>query len=379
MLADPIHFPPKVFFWQNMPAHHQVGALEFLALIWGSPVTGVWCSDISDSRRRQGWPACRREALQDIFLPSKKWESVVDDLIDANRDGIHIFSGIGAYRPVTRALRRLGRSPGAKMGLVIESPIMYGWRRWVRLAKARYYYAGYINKFNAVFTMGSVGVQFYQNLGFSKGQIYPYLYQEEVEKSGIVTPGEKVKLAYVGQLSRRKGVDILFDAIKLIDRTDWTLELFGDGPDMAMLRERAAAGPHAGRISFRGVVPSGLLMGELRQKDLMIVPSRFDGWGMAVNEALQCGMSVLASSMVGASDLVRASKAGAVFESERPEFLAEDILRRLTDRSLLLNEKLLAHRYAEKISPQAAGAYMSSALKFAFLGQGKRPTAGWLS
>lgn len=372
--------PPPLFFWQNMPAHHQTGALDALASGWSAPVTGVWCEDVSASRRSQGWGAAPRVSLQDHFLPAAGWEKSVDDLVDGNPAAIHIFSGLGAYAPVTRAARRLARTPDAKMGLIVESPIMLGWAGLARRWKARHHYRPFLGKMRAVFAMGELGMDFYRGLGFAEEQLFPYLYQEEIPSPGLRSPERgDVRLVYAGQLNERKGVDILLAACRALPRLGWTLDLFGDGPLRPKLEAEVARAGLAGRIVFRGVVPSPALIGELPRFDLAIVPSRFDGWGMFVNEALQCGLAVIASDKVGAAGLVVSSAAGAIIPGADIAALAAALNRRIAHPDLLRDEQTKAREYAPRLSPNRAGEYLAAALRHAYLADGLRPTPGWIA
>ena len=371
---------PLLFFWQNMPAHHQTGALDALASGWSAPVTGVWCEDVSASRRSQGWGAAPRVSLRDHFLPSSGWEQEVDDLIDGNRTAIHIFSGLGAYAPVTRAARRLARTPDAKMGLIVESPIMLGWAGVARRWKARYHYRPFLGKMRAVFAMGELGLDFYRGLGFAEEQLFPYLYQEAIPLPGSRSPDRgDVRLVYAGQLNERKGVDILLAACRALPRQGWALDIFGDGPLRPKLEAEARRDGLAGRIVFRGIVPSSALVAELPRFDLAIVPSRFDGWGMFVNEALQCGLAVIATDKVGAAGLVASAMAGAIVPSEDIAALAAAVSRRIAHPDLLRDEQTKAREYAPRLSPGRAGEYLATALRHAYLADGLRPTPGWIS
>jgi glycosyltransferase involved in cell wall biosynthesis len=369
-----------LFFWQNMPAHHQTGALDALASGWSAPVTGVWCEDVSASRRSQGWASAHRVSLRDHFLPSSGWEQQVDDLIDGNRTAIHIFSGLGAYAPVTRAARRLARTPDAKMGLIVESPIMLGWVGIARRWKARYHYRPFLGKMRAVFAMGELGLDFYRGLGFAEEKLFPYLYQEAIPLPASRAPdGGDLRLVYAGQLNERKGADILLAACRALPRQGWTLDVFGDGPLRPKLEAEAARDGLAGRIVFRGTVPSSALIAELPRFDLAVVPSRFDGWGMFVNEALQCGLAVVASDRVGAAGLVAGSMAGAIVPSEDIAALAAAVTRRIAQPDLLRDEQAKAREYAPRLSPSRAGEYLAAALRHAFLADGIRPTPGWIA
>ncbi|MHB2020393.1 MAG: glycosyltransferase [Candidatus Xenobia bacterium] len=72
-------------------------------------------------------------------------------------------------------------------------------------------------------------------------------------------------------------------------------------------RERSAPGP-PGEAAWR---TSCLLDGIQESKrfyvlaDALVVPSRFEPWGLVINEAMVCGLPVLATDVVGAvPDLV---------------------------------------------------------------------------
>src|SRR5437870_11248743 len=50
--------------------------------------------------------------------------------------------------------------------------------------------------------------------------------------------------------------------------------------------------------------------------DLLVLPSRYDGWGAVINEALMSGIPAICSDNCGAADLVRSSvQLGAVFRA----------------------------------------------------------------
>ena len=54
-----------------------------------------------------------------------------------------------------------------------------------------------------------------------------------------------------------------------------------------------------------------------------MLPSRFDGWGAVVNEALMVGTPVICSDRCGASDLIENGRNGYVFEAGNARALRE--------------------------------------------------------
>jgi len=379
---------PAVYFWQNMPSHHQMGALGAFARDWGAPVTGVWCSDISADRKAHGWSAARHAAVQDVFLPEQGWESRVDAIVDENLDAIHMFSGIGPYPAVTRAAHRLAaRARAPRMGLIVEPGEMWTWKKWIRVARAIKCYWNFRNRVSAVFAMGQQGVDFYRSIGFRDECLYPYLYQTDAVQDGDdcfednrwdeLDPKVPVRLTYVGQLVRRKGVDTLIRALGRIPQQPWTLDIYGDGADRAMLQSLAQQHGISNRIHFHGFQPATTVSAQLRGAHMSIVPSRFDGWGMATNEALQAGLCAIVSDRASSSVLVQASRAGTVFRAEDDAALSRDIAARISDRRLLSRERSRAVDFSHRLESSSVGRYLRRSMEHAFLGRGSRPDAPW--
>ena len=372
---------PPLFFWQNMPTHHQAASLDELARLWPAEVTGVWGSRISDARRRLGWAEPATTHLRHHYLASetKQWKEEVRKLADEHREAIHVFSGIGAYAPATYGFSCLSERKAPRLGLIVEPPIMLGWRRYVRHWKTKFYYHGHLEEIGCVFAMGSTAMSYYSELGFSAARLFPFFYQEDVPPASFRALGETLNLVYAGQVNFRKGLDTLIQSLPLLNGGPWTLTIYGDGPDRGRLEREVHQQGLAAQVFFKGNTPSATLIRELPQYDLCIVPSRFDGWGMVVNEALQSGVPVLASDRTGSSDLVRSSAAGSVFAAGDHRRIAELISERLEDRALLAQEKRAAVRFAPRIAPSVAAGYMRDTFRHVFLGEGERPAASWLS
>lgn len=368
---------PHVAFWQNMPAHHQVGALDRLAETWGAPVTCVWCGPLSKERADQGWPVWPRRHVREVTLPASGWEAEVDALVDGfPAETVHVFSGIGAYPPVTRALRRAARRPQAKVVVMAESPIMTGWRRVPRLLKAFLAYRTLGRRLDALLAMGTLAEEFYAGMGVDRSRIHPYAYQSPLRTEVRPGPDSPVGLVAFGQLHPRKGFDRLLRALEgLPPDVTYALDLYGDGPERARLEAMASRPAHRGSVRLRGAISATELASTLPHHACAVVPSRFDGWGMAVNEALQAGVPVLASDKVGAADLVRASGAGAVFSDEAS--LRAALLSRLRSPDLLGRERRLAAAFSNRITPSAVGDHLRLVLEHVCGLRPDKPVPPW--
>lgn len=120
---------------------------------------------------------------------------------------------------------------------------------------------------------------------------------------GGPAPDGAFRVLYCGQLVHRKGVDVLVRAFVRLAGHDANvrLKLVGDGELGPRLR---AALPEAlrDRVEFTGFLQVSELPVRFADADVFVLPSRHDGWGVVVNQALAAGLPVVCSDAVGAAD-----------------------------------------------------------------------------
>jgi glycosyltransferase involved in cell wall biosynthesis len=124
-------------------------------------------------------------------------------------------------------------------------------------------------------------------------------------------------LAVVGRLMAHKRVDMLLDAMALLraEGLPVTCRVIGDGPERTALRAQAEAAGLAGAVEFRrDVVEQKDVYSLLKAATVCVFPSAREGFGVAVLEALACGVSVITTSAPDnfAQHLVARSRRGTV-------------------------------------------------------------------
>jgi glycosyltransferase involved in cell wall biosynthesis len=113
---------------------------------------------------------------------------------------------------------------------------------------------------------------------------------------GDVAPRDAAPLLVcVGRLARQKGQDVLLHAMKLLDPSV-RLRLLGDGPDETELRHLAAELGIADRVEFAG---TGDPRPHYRAADVVVLPSRWEGFSLVLLEAMSCGGAVVAGATAG--------------------------------------------------------------------------------
>ena len=124
-------------------------------------------------------------------------------------------------------------------------------------------------------------------------------------------------LLFVGSLVERKGLRELMTAALTIDRADpdWALHLVGAGPLEAELRSLVRAEGKDSHFRFHGLRPPGDVAELLGLVDGFVLPTKREAWGLVINEAMACGVPVVASPHAGATrDLIVDGVTGYVVE-----------------------------------------------------------------
>ena len=107
---------------------------------------------------------------------------------------------------------------------------------------------------------------------------------------------DRLRFLYCGQLIRRKGVDLLLAAFCKAAAVFPKIELVlvGEGPIGTELQSQIPP-PIRPRVRFAGFQPVAELPRFFAAADVFVLPSRHDGWGVVVNQAVAAGLPLICS------------------------------------------------------------------------------------
>ncbi|WP_244929167.1 exopolysaccharide biosynthesis polyprenyl glycosylphosphotransferase [Nocardioides sp. W7] len=156
----------------------------------------------------------------------------------------------------------------------------------------------------------------------------------------------------VGRLSPQKGQADLLDAwSRVLERVPAAqLVLVGDGPDRAVLQERAAVDDSVLLVGRRGDVDEWLAAA-----DVVAAPSHWEGMAVAPIEAMAAGRSVVATQATGMLDSVPRG-AGALVDVGDVRELADSIAARLVDPAGTTAEGAVGRAHVEAHHDERASA-----------------------
>jgi glycosyltransferase involved in cell wall biosynthesis len=138
-------------------------------------------------------------------------------------------------------------------------------------------------------------------------------------------------LLAVGAVVPRKGYDVLVEALATLLDLPWRLTIVGDCsrdlPTVARLKADIARHRLSPRVTIEDAVPAERLAALYASSDLFVLPSRYEGFGMAYAEAIAYGLPVIGTTAGAIPDTVPAA-AGVLVPPDDAAALAA-ALRRL--------------------------------------------------
>jgi glycosyltransferase involved in cell wall biosynthesis len=239
--------------------------------------------------------------------------------------------------------------------------------------------AKFMNSCDAFVVAGKSSLEYVRNFGVSPEKIYTapdavdidfFRRTAEMVRSSRSAQRATLRLPsrfflFVGRLVPEKGVFDLLEAYGRLApqlRSEVGLVFVGDGAARAEL-ERCAATIAPGAIQFAGFAQREQLATYYAMAEAFVFPTHTDPWGLVVNEAMACGLPVIATSAAGCTaDLVEDRWNGRVVPAGDANQLAL-AMQELADSADL--RCVMGQRSRERIqqySPEACAAGFADAV-----------------
>ena len=153
---------------------------------------------------------------------------------------------------------------------------------------------------------------------------------------------------FAGATIHRKGIDVLLEAFGAVQKKlpgKARLVVVGPRGDSHALLERPGVD-----VTVRPAVAQAELLEMYRSADCFVLPSRHDSFGMAVLEAMACGLPAIVSQMVGAREAIEEGANGWVVATADAPALAARMAWCIENRAALAAMRPAARAAAERYS-----------------------------
>lgn len=277
---------------------------------------------IGEQRQNMGWEIENYEGIERCRIMVRPKDEDIDDLFKkATTDSWYLFSGIHADPNVFRWLKK-SMEFSLRRGMITEGPNTYDFKHNIPNAKPLWMHRlrfclqdkRYARKMEVVFAMGAKAAKYFESVN-SNWNVFPFSY---CTQSAVLKPEHHDKPVYIfiGSMEPRKDPLLILDAYsKMVNKDDvQQIRFIGSGTLLQSAQSIIANRQLEKEAVCLGVKPQKDIPANLSMADILILPSKYDGWGAVVNEALQAGCYVIVSDACGASDLIRKdSRLGCVF------------------------------------------------------------------
>ena len=132
----------------------------------------------------------------------------------------------------------------------------------------------------------------------------------------------------VGRMRHEKGIDLLITAFDKISKVNDKVQLLlvGDGPDLSTYKNQVENRNIREKVFFYGSADWEKAMQLMQLMDIVVVPSRFEGFGLTAAEAMAMGKPLIVADNFGLTELVDHHENGLIFETNNVSHLAASIL-----------------------------------------------------
>ena len=165
----------------------------------------------------------------------------------------------------------------------------------------------------------------------------PLAVSREIAKSS-----GQLKVLFAGSLGQRKGLSYLLKAI----------ELLKGEVELTLLGRKVAAGcaPLESAVRTHRWLPSlshGAVLREMRDHDVLVLPSLFEGFGLVILEAMAQGTPVITTNHTAGPDVIEDGVDGFIVPIRSAEVIVEKLDLLARDRERLMSMKSAAQRKAQ--------------------------------
>jgi len=151
----------------------------------------------------------------------------------------------------------------------------------------------------------------------------------DIATGGYRAPGSPRGIQVSRLVHEKKGQDLLIKALALVNATPnqrkLSIDFVGDGPSLKHLIAIADDAGVSEFCHFVGPLPRDQVYQDLCKYDLLIQPSRYEGFGLTVAEAMAAGIAVVVSDIEGPMEIIDGGKFGFFFRANDVDSLAASL------------------------------------------------------
>ena len=166
-----------------------------------------------------------------------------------------------------------------------------------------------------------------------------------------VSPLTEKRVIAVARYSHEKGIDLLLEAWAQVEKktTDWRLDLYGDGETAPYEHLIDKWGIDRSRCHLNGRTSE--IEQEYLKSSIAVCSSRFEGFGMAIVEAMACGLPVVSFDCPwGPRSIIHDGEDGVLVRNGSPSALSQALVLLMNDKNRLKTMAVAARSHVQRFT-----------------------------
>jgi glycosyltransferase involved in cell wall biosynthesis len=162
------------------------------------------------------------------------------------------------------------------------------------------------------------------------------------------TVSSSLRLVAAGMMRNERKRDsyfLLADALPLLPKDSFSLEIAGDGRFRSEIEQRFSAASVRGHVRFRGALEHQELLALMSRSDVFAWPGIGEAYGITYLEAQACGLPVVACRNRGVTDVTKDGVTALLCPPDDPDALAAAIMQLANDQTLRRQMSVAAHGF----------------------------------
>ena len=172
------------------------------------------------------------------------------------------------------------------------------------------------------------------------------------------TNGKPLRVLFAGSMTQRKGLADVFAAMKLVGSAEVELVIMG-----SPIRPLAWYRRQLPDFTYEPPRPHPEVLRLMRSCDVLVLPSIVEGRALVQQEAMACGLPLIATRNAGGDDLIAEGETGFLVPIRSPEALAEKISWCVTHRKSISGMGIAAQRRAAQFTWRGYGEKVLAAIQ----------------
>lgn len=374
----------NIFFWFDSPPKVGKGAFNYVANNYSGTVHYVFNNDFREERKATKWDdGDYGKAHLHLLYKEKNEEDAIAEIFREHSTDIHLINGFSSL--ITKKIKSFIIGGNVEIGFLSERPVLMGnWlEHHIRAIYFSWKYASirrtFFHSTKVVLPLGMLGVRTFNKYGWPMDRMFPFMYNPVLKciTPKYYTSHHPLRFLYVGRFYyKTKGVDTLMKATNYL-HGEWELHMVGGyGKNANEVITWAESHPH---VQYLGSWSSPSIVSHLIDYDVVVIPSKYDGWNLLVNEALHAGIGAIATDQTTSHEVIENSEAGMVVKANNPKALSSAMQYAIDNPKSVIEWKQRATRFCPNISTEKVGQYLLDIINFSFNKNiGSRPICPWI-